>query len=164
MNKDKKMLLVAAGILASLFVAVLVLRAGVNDAQKRLVLMESVYAEMSGNMAGLISMSEETKALKTRAVESKNRNFVSEMEKAATEFGLSKNLKKVNFVTHREDARFRGDDYELKLEGVEINTAVNFIYRITNAGVIVKVKKCSIAVSFENPTLLNISLLIAHMT
>ena len=38
-----------------------------NDAQKRLVLMESVYTEMSGNRAGLISMSEETKALKARA-------------------------------------------------------------------------------------------------
>ena len=164
MNKEKKKLLVAAAILASLLVAVLVLRAGVNDAQKRLALMESVYAEMSGHRAGLISMSEETKALKARAAESKNRNFVSEMEKTATEFGLSKNLKKVNFITHREDARFRGDDYELKIEGVDINTAVNFIYRISNAGVLVKVKKCSIAVSFENPSLLNISLLVSHIT
>ena len=164
MNKEKKKLLVAAGILASLFVAVLVLRAGVNDAQKRLALMESVYAEMSGNRAGLISMAEETKALKARAAESKNRNFVSEMEKTATEFGLSKNLKKVNFITHREDARFRGDDYELKIEGVDINTAVNFIYQISNAGVLVKVKKCSIAASFENPSLFNISLLVSHIT
>ncbi len=164
MNKDKKKLLIAAGILASLFVAVLFLRAGVNDAQKRLALMESVYAEMSGNRAGLISMSEETKAFKTRAVESKNRNFVSEIEKTATEFGLSKNLRKVNFITHREDARFRGDDYELKIEGVDINSAINFIYRMSNAGILVKVKKCSITVSFENPTLLNISLLVSHIT
>lgn len=164
MNKEKKKLLVAAGTLAFLFVAVLFLRAGVSDAQKRLTLLESVYAEMSGNKSGLISMSEETKALKTRATESKNRNFVSEIEKTATDFGLLKNLKKVNFVTHREDARFRGDDYELKIEGVELNTAVNFIYRILNAGVLVKVKKCSIAVSFENPALLNISLLVSHIT
>jgi len=164
MNKEKKKLLVAVGILATLFIAVLVLRAGVSGAEKRLALMESVYAEMSGNRVGLISMSEETKALKARAAESKNRNFVSEIEKTAIEFGLSKNLKKINFITHREDARFKGDDYELKLEGVEINTAVNFIYRISTAGVLVKVKKCSLSVSFENPTLLNISLLVSHIT
>jgi hypothetical protein len=86
------------------------------------------------------------------------------MEKTAAEFGLSKNLKKITFITHREDARFRGDDYELKIEGVDINTAVNVIYRIANAGVLVKVKKCSLSVSFENPTLLNISLLVSHIT
>ena len=164
MNREKKQLLVVAGILVLLLIAVFVLRAGMNDAQKRLALMESVYAEMSGNRAGLLSMSEQTKALKARAAESKNRNFVSEMEKTAAEFGLSKNLKKVTFITHREDARFRGDDYELKIEGVDINTAVNVIYRIANAGVLVKVKKCSLSVSFENPTLLNISLLVSHIT
>ena len=164
MNKEKKKLFVSAGIFALLFVAVLVLQASVNNAQKRLVLMKSVYSEMSGNRAALISMSEETKALKARAAESKNINFVSEMEKTAAEFGLSKGLKKINFVTHKEDGRFRADDYELKIEGVDVNTAVNFIYRISNAGVLVKVKKCSIAVSFENPNILNISLLVSHIT
>jgi len=164
MNKEKKNLLIAAGILFALVMAVFFLRAGVSNVQSRLAMMESVYAEMSGNRAGLIAMSEETKALKARAVESKNRNFVSEIEKTAAEFGLSKNLKKINFITHREDARFKGDDYELKIEGVEVNTVVNFIYRISNAGVLVKVKKCSVAVSFENPTLLNISLLVSHIT
>jgi len=164
MNKEKKKLFVSAGIFALLFVAVLVLQASVNNAQKRLVLMESVYAEMSGNRAGLISMSEETKALKARTVESKNRNFVSEMEKTAAEFGLSKGLKKINFITHREDGRFRADDYELKIEGVDINMAVNFIFRISNTGVLLKVRKCSMAVSFEDPSLLNISLLVSHIT
>jgi hypothetical protein len=164
MNKEKKKLFVFAGIFALLLVAVLVLQTSVNNAQKRLVLMESVYAEMSGNRAALMSMSEETKALKARAAESKNGNFVSEMEKTAAEFGLSKGLKKINFVTHKEDGRFRADDYELKIEGVDVNTAVNFIYRISNAAVLVKVKKCSIAVSFENPNILNISLLVSHIT
>ena len=164
MNKEKKKLFVSAGIFALLFVAVLVLQTSVNNAQKRLVLMESVYAEMSGNSAALISMSEETKALKTRAAESKNMNFVSEIEKTTAEFGLSKGLKRINFITHREDGQFRADDYELKIEGVDINTAVNFIYRISNTGVLVKVRKCSMTVSFENPSLLNISLLISHIT
>jgi len=163
MNKEKKKLLVAAGILATLFVAVLVLRAGVSGAEKRLALMASVYAEMSGNRAGLMSMSEETKALKARAAESRNRNFVSEIEKTATEFGLSKNLKKINFITHKQDGHLSADDYELKIEGVDINTAVNFIYGISKAGVLIKVKKCSMTVSFENPSLLNISLLVSHL-
>ena len=164
MNKEKKKLFISAGIFAALFAAVFFLQAAVNNAQKRLVLMESVYAGMSGNRAALISMSEETKALKVRAEESKNRNFVSEIEKTAAEFGLSKGLKKINFVTHREDGRFRADDYELKIEGLDINTAVNFIYRISNTGVLVKVRKCSMTVSFENPGLLNISLLVSHIT
>ncbi len=164
MNKEKKKLFIFAGIFALLFVAVLVLQASVNNAQKRLVLMDSVYREMSGNSAALISMSGETKALNARAAESKNRNFVSEIEKTTAEFGLSKGLKRINFITRREDGRFRADDYELKIEGVDINTAVNFIYRISNTGVLVKVRKCSITVSFENPGLLNISLLVSHIT
>ena len=164
MNKDKKKLFIFAGIFALLVVAVFILQASVNNAQKRLALMKSVHSEMSGNKAELISMSEETKALKARAAESKNRNFVSEMEKTVSEFGLSKGLKKINFITHRQDGQFSADDYELKIEGVDINTAVNFIFRISNAGVLVKVKKCSLAVSFENPSLLNISLLVSHIT
>jgi hypothetical protein len=164
MNKEKKKLFIFAGIFALLVVAVFVLQASVNNAQKRLALMKSVHSEMSGNKAELISMSEETKALKARAAEGKNRNFVSEMEKTVSEFGLSKGLKKINFVTHRQDGQFSADDYELKIEGVDINTAVNFIFRISNAGVLVKVKKCSLAVSFENPSLLNISLLVSHIT
>lgn len=164
MNKEKKMLLVYAGILAALFVAALILNAAVNNAKNRLVLMESVYAEMSGKKAALMSMAEGTKAFKARAEESKNRNFVSEMEKTAAEVGLSQSLKKINFVTHKEDGQLKADDYELKLEGVDINTAVNFIYRISNAGVLVKVKKCSITVSFENQKILNISLLVSHIT
>ena len=164
MNKEKKKLFVSAGIFALLFVVVLVLQTSVNNAQKRLVLMESVHAEMSGNKAELISMSEETKALKARAAESKNRNFASEVEKTASEFGLSKDLKRINFITHRQDGQFSADDYELRIEGVDINTAVNFIYRISNAGVLAKVRKCSITVSFENPSRLNISLLVSHIT
>ena len=164
MNRDRKIILVAAGIIALLLVAVIALNGAVNNAQKRLSMMESVYAEMSVNKAGLISRAEETKALKTRAAEGKNRNFVSEMEKTAAEYGLSKVLKKINFVTHREEGQFRGDDYELKIEGVDINTAVNFIYRITSSGLVIKVKKCSMSVSFENPSLLNISLLVSHIT
>lgn len=163
MNKEKKKLIIAAGVLASLFVAVFVLQTFVNDAQKRLVLMDSVYVEMSGDRASLISMSEETKVLKARAEESRNRNFVSEMEKTAADFGLSKGLKKINFVTHREERHFIADDYELKIEGVDINTAVNFIYRISNTGVLLKIKKCTMTVSFENPGALNISLLVSHL-
>ena len=164
MNKDRKKLFIFAGIPAALFIAVLVFHAAVNNAQKRLVMMESVYAEMSGNRAALVSMSEGTKALKARAEESKNRNFVSEVEKTAAEFGLSKGLKKINFITRRQDGQFSADDYELKIEGVDINTAVNFIYRISNAGILMKVKKCSLTVSFENPNLLDISLLVSHIT
>lgn len=163
MNNEQKKLLAAAGILGSLIMAVVVLHTSVNNAQKRLVLMESVYAEMSGNRVALLSMSEETKVLKARTEESRNSNFVSEMEKTTADFGLSKNLKKINFITHREDGQFKADDYEIRIEGVDINTAVNFIYRISHAGVLIKVKQCSMAVSFENPGLLNISLLVSHL-
>jgi len=164
MNKEKKKLFVYAGIFALLLIGVFALQTAVNNAQKRLVLMESVYAELRGNRAALLSMSEETKALKARATEGKNMNFLSEIEKTTAEFGLSKGLKRINFITHRQDGQFRADDYELKIEGVDINTAVNFIYRISNTGVLVKVRKCSMTVSFENPGLLNISLLVSHIT
>lgn len=164
MNKEKKKLFVYAGIFALLLIGVFALQTAVNNAQKRLVLMESVYAEMSGNKSELISMSEETKTLKARALAGKNMNFVSEIEKTAAEFGLSKGLKRINFITHRQDGQFSADDYEVKIEGVDINTAVNFIYRASNAGVLVKVRKCSMSVSFENPSLLNISLLVSHIT
>lgn len=164
MNKEKKNLFVSAGIIALLAVAVLVLQSSVNSAEQRLVLMEALYAEMIGDKAALISMSEGTKALKARAEESKNRNVVSEMERTAAEFGLSKSLKKINFITRRQEGHVSANDYELQFEGVDINTAVNFIYRISNAGLLVKIKKCSMTVSFENPAILNISLLISHLT
>ncbi len=164
MNKDKKELLAASGALALLAIAAFALYLGLNNAQQRLSLIESVYREISSNRAGLIAMSEETKLLLSRAVEGRDRNFVSEVEKIAAGTGLSKKLKKIQFLTQRQDGRFKGDDYDLRLEGLDINEAVNFIYRVSNAGALVKIRKCSLTVSFENPALLNISLLVSHIT
>lgn len=163
MIKENRKILVAAGIVVLLFTAVVVLYVSVKNIQTRLVLMESLYSGMSSDRAVLVSMAEGTKALKARAEESRNRNFVSAMEKTSTDFGLSKSMKKINFVTHRQDGQFSADDYELRIEGIDLNTAVNFIYRISNAGVLIKIRKCSIAVSFENPDLLTISLLVSHL-
>lgn len=163
MNNAKNKLIYYAGAIVLLIVAVALLYTALNKAQKRLALMESVHAEISSEKAALMAMSEDTKALKARAEESRNKNFVTEMEKTSAEFGLSRSLKKINFIANRQDGHFVADDYEIKLEGVDINTAVNYLHRLANAGLLVKVKKCSVAVSFENQNLLNISLLLSHL-
>ena len=162
MNKDRQKLIVSASALAVLLLVCIGLQTSLSKAEKSLALMESIYADMSGNKPLLKSMASETSILKSRAEENRNKNFVSEMEKTAAAAGLSKMLKKINFVSHSEEGKFKGDVYELKLEGVDMNSAVNFMYRISVSGVVAKVKQCSMAVSFENPSLLNVSLVVSH--
>lgn len=164
MNREKKQLYIFAGVfLAALCVCGFFFYA-VNQAGKNLSFLESAYAELVNNKKTLIAMSEDTKILKKRLEDGKNKNFVGEMEKTASDMGIGKNLKKINFVTKKKEGAFNADDYELKLEGVDINAAVNFIYRISNAGLLVKIKKCSMIISFDNPGLLNINLLVSHVT
>lgn len=164
MNKENKRLYFYAFIFVKFFALLLILAYIMNNAGKRIALLESAYLEMGADRTTLVAISEDMKILKKRAEEGKGRNFIVEVERIAADSGIGKGLKKTNYVTKKKEGAFNSDDYELKLEGVDINSAVNFIYRISNAGLLIKIKKCSTSISFENPNLLNINLLVSHMT
>ena len=55
------------------------------------------------------------------------------------------------------------EEADISVEKVTMNEMVNIFYRIENAPMILTVKKASIKKSFDNPELLNISLILSFL-
>ncbi len=125
--------------------------------------LKALNKEMSDNFATLAVMSQSVKIMQKRLEEGRNKSFNAEMEKISTELGLNKNLKKVAASGTKKEGLLNVSLYELKYEGLDINSVVNLLYRILNAPMLVRVERCNMAVSFDNPGLINVSLTVAHI-
>ena len=58
----------------------------------------------------------------------------------------------------REKKYASEEEAEVSVERVTMNEMVNILYRIENAPMILSVRKTSIKTSFDNPSLLNITM------
>lgn len=164
MLKDKKNAFIVTITIACILVslaAFLVYK--VTSLQKEVSNLELLYKDISTNAGVLTVMSQSIKAKQKRFEEGKNRNFTSELEKIADDLNIAKGLKKVNVIGTKKEGAYTLNQYELKFEGLDINTITNLFYRILNAPLLMKVERCNISVSFDKPNLMNVSLRAVHI-
>lgn len=109
-------------------------------------------------------MSEYLTISKRRIEEGRNKNINGEIDRIADEISAKKNLKKINFLSKKKDGIYNREDYEIKIENIDINTLINFLYKIKTANIYLKITSFNISVSFENPSLLNTSLVISYIS
>jgi len=131
--------------------------------QKDIAALELLQRELIENSATLAVMSQSVKNMQKRLEDGRNRNFVSEIEKINGDLNMTKAMKKVNSIGNKKEGVLNVNRYELRYEGVDINSATNLFYRLTNAPLLIRVERCNLSVSFDNPNLLNISLSVAHI-
>ncbi len=130
-----------------------------NIDNSRLILQEIIT-----NRDSINTMSEFITSSKRRIESGKNRNINTEIEKVAELISAKKNLKKINFISKKKEGSYNREDYELRLEGIDINSLINFIYRIKNLDFFIKITSFSINSSFENPSLLNATIVISYIS
>ncbi len=122
-----------------------------------------ILQELINNKDAINAMADYLNLSKKRIEEGRNKNINNEIEKIAEDLSARKNVKKINFITKKKEGLYNREDYEIKIESIDINTLTNFIYKLKTVGLYIKISSFNISISFENPSLLNASLLISYI-
>lgn len=132
--------------------------------QKEVARLEGLKKELSDNGAYYAVMAQSVKIMQKRMEEGRNKNFITEVERITSELNIGKNFKKSNTVGSKKEGALNIKRYELRFEGLDINTVVNLLYRLLNAPLLVRIENCNLSVSFDNPNLFILTITVAHIT
>jgi general secretion pathway protein M len=113
----------------------------------------------------MLALSNEYAGLKTAvdAVEGKRsltkvEGIVQAVDEVFKSMGLGQKVKSVKSTGTREKKFASEEEAEVSVEKVTMNEMVNILYRIENAPMILTVRKTSMKTSFDNPSLLNVTM------
>lgn len=113
----------------------------------------------------MLALSNEYAGLKNAvdAVEGKRsltkvEGIVQAVDEVFKSMGLGQKVKSVKSTGTREKKFASEEEAEVSVEKVTMNEMVNILYRIENAPMILTVRKTSIKTSFDNPSLLNVTM------
>lgn len=116
----------------------------------------------------LLSIKDEFLSLKNRIDTVENKKSLTKIEgivQAADEaflpLGLKRKVKSVKPTGTKDLKETIEEEAEVQVEKVDMNEMVNIFHKIENSPMILSVKKTTIKTSFENPTLLDITMTIA---
>lgn len=84
--------------------------------------------------------------------------IVQAMDEVFKSMGLGQKVKSVKSTGIREKKFASDEEAEVSVEKVSMNEMVNILYGIENAPMILTVRKASIKTSFDNPSLLNVTM------
>jgi hypothetical protein len=116
----------------------------------------------------LYLLKEECLSLKGRieAVEgkrslSKVEGIVQAFDEVFRSLGLKQKLKYVKPLGTKKLEGAKEEEAEVEVERVNMNEAINILYKVENAPMVLSVRKATFQTSFEDPGLLNITMTIA---
>lgn len=125
---------------------------------------------LKGQLKEMISLKDEFIQLKQQvdSVEMKKnlvgaQGIVQAIDSVFQPLGLKDRVKSVKPGAKREIREGFEEEADLFLEKVTMNEMANIFYRIEHAPMILTVKKATIKQSFENPQLLNITLVLSFL-
>jgi uncharacterized protein YoxC len=87
--------------------------------------------------------------------------IVQAVDEVFKSIGLSQRVKSVKSTGTRERKFASEEEADVSVEKVTMNEMVNILYRIETAPMILSVKKTSIKMSFDNPSLLNVTMTVS---
>lgn len=116
--------------------------------QKEMLLLSQQYTGLN-NILGSV---EAKKSL------IKVEGIVQAVDEIFKSMGLQQKVKSVKSVGIKEKKYSSEEEADVSVEKVTMNEMVNILYRMENAPMILSVRKTSVRSSFENPSLLNVTM------
>ena len=89
--------------------------------------------------------------------------IVQAVDEVFSSIGLRDKVKTVKSVGKRETRDGFEEEADISIEKVSMNEMANIFYRIERAPMVLTIKKTTIKKSFENPELLNLTLVISFL-
>lgn len=120
--------------------------------QKEMVLLSREYRSLKGSVD----------AVEQRSTLSQITGVAQAIEMISSSLGLKAKMKSVKAVGSREiPGPMTEESGEVRFEKVSLNELVNLFYKITDAPMILSVKRATVKKSFENPELLDVTMTVA---
>jgi thioredoxin-related protein len=162
MMKDKKIILGIAGLVLFIIMISVALTTLANERMDLLQLKEQ-RKEMIALKDSLLLLSRKVHNVEAKKELSKVQGIAQAVEEVFSSVGLKDRVKTVKSTGKRETKDGFEEEADVYIEKVTMNDMVNIFYRIRNAPMILTIKKVAIKKSFENPELLNISLILSFL-
>jgi len=157
--------IILAGVIIGLYVLLIPVFFMERSAKKELDTWKTKQKELS-------ALSEEYKSLKGGIDPIEQRSTLSQitgvafaMDTISSSLGLKGKIKSVKAVGSRGiPGPMTEESAEVGIEKVSLNELVNLFYKITDAPMMLSVKRVTVKKSFENPELLDVSMTLALFT
>lgn len=160
--RDKRIVYGLSGLVVFL-AAVLLLFNLLSSERKELKLLKEQRKEM-------LMLSDEFMFLRQRlqAVEGKRnisnvQGIVQAVDEIFSSVGLRDKVKAVKPAGKKETKEGVEEEADVSVEKMSMNEMLNIFYRIENAPMILTVKRATIKKSFENPELLNVTMVLSFL-
>jgi general secretion pathway protein M len=153
-------LLITGSIAVSVILCILLINVSLS--------LKRDHGNVKAQQKELFLIKDEFLSLKNRIDTVENKKSLTKIEgivQAADEvflpLGLKRKVKSVKPTGTKDLKETIEEEAEVQIEKVDMNEMVNIFYKIENSPMILSIKKTTIKTSFENPTLLDITMTIA---
>jgi len=162
MMKDKKIILGISGLVIFVIMISVALTILANE-RKDLLQLKEQRKEMIVLRDALLLLSRKVRSVEAKKELSNVQGTAQAVEEVFSSVGLKDRVKTVKSTGKRETRDGFEEEADVSIEKVTMNEMINIFYRIKNAPMVLTVKKVTIKKSFENPELLNISLVLSFL-
>jgi general secretion pathway protein M len=151
---------------AALIIFVLMSSYGIHQlssGKRELAMLREQRNEMLQMKDEYLALKQQIDSVEGRKNPSGPQGIVQAVDEVFQTMGLKDKIKTLKSTGKKEIRDGFEEDADLYIEKVTMNEMVNILYRIENAPMVLTMKKVTIKKSFENPELLNISLVISFI-
>jgi len=117
--------------------------------------------ELASMKDDVVKLKSRVEAAEARTSLAKVAGVVQAIDEIVKSMGLSQKVKSVKPTNSRERLNTIEEEAEVQLEKLTLNELVNLLYRFENAPMLLATKKTYARLSFENPSLLNVTCFIS---
>lgn len=160
MLKDRKLIFIASGI--AVFILLMVFGiSSLSSAKKQAALLKEQHNEMVVLKDEFLSIRQKVDAVEARKNLTNVQGVAQAVDEVFQSIGLKDRIKTLKSSGKREVKEGFEEEADISIEKVNMNELINILYKIENAPMILTVKKAVIKKSFENPELLNVTLVLS---
>ena len=159
---NKRFVYAVSGLI--IFVIIIILAVNLlSSERKELNLLREHQKEMMMLRDEFITLRQKMNAVESRKNLSNVQGIIQAVDEVFSSLGLKDKVKAVKSTAKRETKDGYEEEADVSIEKVSMNEMVNIFYKVENAPMILSIKKATIKKSFENPELLNITLVLSFL-
>lgn len=160
--KNRRIISFSAVLISFLILAALGIKM-LSSQTKELHQLQGQRKEMAVLRDEYLSLQQKIQTVENRKNLTNVQGVLQAVDEVFSSVGLKDKVKTVKNTGKRETKDGIEEEADVSVEKVTMNEMVNIFYRIDHAPMILTIKKVTVKQSFENPELLNITLMLSFL-
>jgi general secretion pathway protein M len=160
--KNRRIISFSAVLISFLILSALGIKM-LSSQTKELHQLQEQRKEMAVLRDEFLSLQQKIQTVENRKNLTNVQGVLQAVDEVFSSVGLKDKVKTVKNTGKRETKDGIEEEADVSVEKVTMNEMVNIFYRIDHAPMILTIKKVTVKQSFENPELLNITLMLSFL-